>query len=352
MLHKASDDAQNSPAISLIITVYKAGPFFADCLESVARQTFRDFELILVDDYPEQDLGRFISDYSARMPGIRCVKNGVNEGALVSRIAGIEAARGGYVAFLDYDDRAKDRFLAVLHDAALKSGADVVGSVINNGKRRLPVFIEGTDGLLDGFLNKKIDNWNVWTRLFRREVLETLYDYKPFFREQRITAPEDFAINILCALRGYSYCQVPDKLVSYSIDIPDSATNSVSVDALTGKMASYAHIIRLLQGVEARHREAVDALFQNSLEFTYETSLMHADPDVLREVVDRTLTIENGSQVIASVLLCGVERNRRLSEKQAAMRRKMTLLRKLTGLHYLSAAKKRLWQFLGHMRAR
>lgn len=341
-MHEESEDVRNAPAISLIITVYKAGPFFAGCLESVARQSFRDFELILIDDYPEQDLEHFIAAFSDRIPCIRCVKNDRNEGTLLSRIAGVEAAHGEFVAFLDYDDTCEDRFLAALHATALKSGADVVGSVINNGKRRDTVFIEGTDGLLEGFLNDRIDNWNVWTRLFRREVLETLYDYKPFLSEHRITAPEDFVINILCALRGYSYHQMPDMLVSHGFDVPNSATNSVSLDSLTGKMASYAHMIRLLQGVEARHRAAVDALVLRSLDYTYETSLMHADPDVLREVVDRTLRIEKGSEVVASVLLCSIERNRRLSGKRAAMRRKVTLLRKITGLHYISAAKKRL----------
>lgn len=345
MTYQASEDAQFSPAISLVIAVYKVGPFFEECLKCVSRQTFRDFELVLVDDYPEQDLGHFISEYSAKIPGIRCVKNPVNEGTLVSRIVGVEAARGDYVAFLDYDDTCKDRFLEVLHSAALKSGADVVGSVINNRKRRDTVFIEGTDSLLEGFLNKEIDNWNVWTRLFRREVLGSLSEYKPFLRERRITAPEDFAINILCALHGYSYYQISEMLISHSIDMPDSVTNSVSADSLTGKLASYVHIVRLLQGVEARRRETIETLFLRSLDYTYKTSLMHADPDVFREAVDRTLALEDGSKVVASVLLCSQKRNRRLYARRAAMMRIVTLLRKLTGLHYLSAAKKQLRQF-------
>ena len=281
---------------------------------------------------------------------MRCVKNGRNEGTMVSRIVGVEAARGDYVAFLDYDDTCKDRFLEVLHDAALKSGADVVGSVINNGKRRGSLFIEGTDSLLEGFLDETIDNWNVWTRLFRRELLASLSQYKAFFRENRITAPEDFAINLLCALHGYSYYQISEMLISHSFDIAGSETNNASVESLTGKMASYANIIRLLQGAEARHREALDTLLQRSVAYTYETSLMHAEPDVFREVVDRTMEIENGSEVVTAVLVSSDRRNRRLTEKQAEKRRRVTLLRKLTGLHYLSAAKRMLRQFERHMR--
>ena len=131
-------------------------------------------------------------------------------------------------------------------------------------------------------------------------------------------------------------------LISHRFDIAESETNNASVESLTAKMASYANIIRLLQGAEPRHREALDALFLMSVGYTYETSLMHAHPDVFREVVDRTLTIENGSEVVTAVLVSSDKRNRRLSEKQAAKRRRVTLLRKLTGLHYLSAAKQRL----------
>lgn len=330
------------PAISLIVPAYEYGPFFDDCLESICRQSFRDFELIVVDDYPHQSLDEIISKYAARLPRVRQVKNAENEGTLVSRLTGAEEASGDYVAFLDYDDTCHEDFLKKLYEAALASGADVVGSVGLLRKGREPFFIEGTSSLLQAYVDGPIDNWNVWTRLYRRDLLARLSAEKSRFRDHRITAPEDFAINMLCALQGHSYYQINELLVHHDTNKPDSVTNETSASRIFEKMASYANLIGVLKDRYAEHEDALDILLLRSIDFTYDTSLRHCDPDVFRKATERTMNIANGDKVVAMVLQCSEKRNRRLSAKEEARRRRTSLLRKLTGIHYLSVAKKKI----------
>lgn len=95
------------PAVSVIVPVYCASEqhevFLSEALESVARQTFRDFEVIVVDDTSPRDI-RPILDKIPNLPKLKHIKNEINLGHARSRNAGIEAASGELLAFLDHDD--------------------------------------------------------------------------------------------------------------------------------------------------------------------------------------------------------------------------------------------------------
>lgn len=94
-------------AVSVIVPVYCASEqhevFLAEALESVARQTFRDFEVIIVDDASPRDI-RPILDKIPDLPKLRHIRNETNLGHAKSRNVGIEAASGRLLAFLDHDD--------------------------------------------------------------------------------------------------------------------------------------------------------------------------------------------------------------------------------------------------------
>jgi glycosyltransferase involved in cell wall biosynthesis len=92
---------QTTPTVSVIIPVYNVEAFIAEALESVLQQTFRDFEVIVVDDESPDGSVEIIKQYSD--PRIRLIHQ-KNRGLAGARNAGIRAARGKYLAFLDSDD--------------------------------------------------------------------------------------------------------------------------------------------------------------------------------------------------------------------------------------------------------
>jgi glycosyltransferase involved in cell wall biosynthesis len=100
----------NEPLVSVIIPAYKVAPFLAETLESVFAQTFSDFEVILVNDgSPDTDeMEKVIEPYRDRIVYLRQE----NRGAGAARNAGLRAARGRYVAFLDGDDIWLPEFLS------------------------------------------------------------------------------------------------------------------------------------------------------------------------------------------------------------------------------------------------
>ena len=91
--------------ISIIVPVYNAEKYIRETIESVKAQTFTDWELILVDDQSKDGSVRIIEEEEKALPDkIRLIRQPENGGAAKSRNAGIRAANGRYIAFLDADD--------------------------------------------------------------------------------------------------------------------------------------------------------------------------------------------------------------------------------------------------------
>lgn len=100
-----------NPAISVIVPVYKAESFLEECVRSILAQTYRDFELILVEDGSPDHCGE-ICDRLAEEDNRIVVIHKKNEGVSIARNTGIAHARGAYLAFLDSDDTIDEGFLA------------------------------------------------------------------------------------------------------------------------------------------------------------------------------------------------------------------------------------------------
>ncbi len=95
----------SSELISIVVPVYNAEKYIAKTIEMVLDQTYENFELILVDDLSKDNSTGVIEDIIARGDErIRLIKKEKNEGAYAARNAGVDAARGRYLTFLDADD--------------------------------------------------------------------------------------------------------------------------------------------------------------------------------------------------------------------------------------------------------
>lgn len=111
------------PLISVIIPVYKVEAYLSACVESVLAQTYTHFEIILVDDGSPDNCPRMCDDYAARDSRVRVIHK-ENGGLSSARNAGIDAAAGSYLTFLDSDDLWSPAFLERLHRAQEETDAD------------------------------------------------------------------------------------------------------------------------------------------------------------------------------------------------------------------------------------
>ena len=101
--------ANSNPELSVIVPVYNVAPYLRKCLDSILNQTFKDMEIIIVSDGPEED-NKICAEYAAKDSRIIFIKD-IGKGLGGARNAGIDIARGKYIAFVDSDDWLEPEYL-------------------------------------------------------------------------------------------------------------------------------------------------------------------------------------------------------------------------------------------------
>ncbi len=99
--------------ISIIIPIYKAQLYLPKCLNSLIKQTYRDIEILLIDDGSPDSCGRICDQYAKTDSRIR-VFHTKNQGLSAARNLGIREARGEYIGFVDSDDWVDSRMYEIL----------------------------------------------------------------------------------------------------------------------------------------------------------------------------------------------------------------------------------------------
>lgn len=90
--------------VTVIMPVYNAGSFLAEAIESVLNQTYRNLELLLIDDCSRDDSLGIAFEYEKKDSRVRVLRNEVNQGVAKTRNYGVKEAKGAYIALLDSDD--------------------------------------------------------------------------------------------------------------------------------------------------------------------------------------------------------------------------------------------------------
>lgn len=167
--------------ISLIIPIYNAEKYLSECLQSVAEQSYQDFECLCINDGSSdtsEEIVKAIVEKDTRFVLI----NQPNSGCSAARNTGIAKAQGEYLAFLDQDDALHPQALEMLLKMIEKHNADAATFAYQNVAESFKIenvpHYETSDlheELIDNpwddfFKNKKGASVVVWTRLYRRSV--------------------------------------------------------------------------------------------------------------------------------------------------------------------------------------
>ncbi len=130
------------PLVTVVVPVYRIQEYINECVDSIIRQSYKNIEIILVDDGSDDQCPEICDNYAAANSNIR-VLHKQNGGLSSARNAGIEEAAGEYITFIDGDDIIAEDMIETMVDIALKESADIVKiSLIRASK--LPVEIQNT----------------------------------------------------------------------------------------------------------------------------------------------------------------------------------------------------------------
>jgi glycosyltransferase involved in cell wall biosynthesis len=205
----------NKPLVSVAMPAYNAENYIAAAIESILGQSFRDFELIIIDDGSTDDTLRIINKYSETDERVVVLKNDRNLGVNRTMNKGIEAARGKYIAIMNADDislperlEKEVRFLEENSEVGIVGGAMVV---VNATGRVLGDRCYYTR---DEEIRKHIFRFSPFshpTVMIRRTILDKSGLYDPHYE-----SASDYELYFRIGLHA-KFANLEDKLIKYRI---------------------------------------------------------------------------------------------------------------------------------------
>ena len=115
----------DKPLISVIVPIYMIDRYIGLCIESIINQTYKNLEIILVDDGSTDKCPEICDLYGRKDPRIKVIHK-PNGGLVSARKAGLQQSNGIYISYVDGDDWIEPGFIEGLYSAAETSGADMV----------------------------------------------------------------------------------------------------------------------------------------------------------------------------------------------------------------------------------
>lgn len=192
----------SNPAISLVMPVYNVENFLSKALTSVENQTFKDFEMIIVDDGSSDKSYEIAEEFCSKNPNFKLIKQ-ENSGPAAARNTGVMHCKGEYIAFMDSDDYLEKNFLEELYKLAKKTGADITCCNFNmyfpNKKLKiympfnsLPGVYTKSKALRKLILDVSV-HYFIWNKLYKRELfMERNIKFDDMYFEDISTSPRLF----------------------------------------------------------------------------------------------------------------------------------------------------------------
>lgn len=170
------------PLISVIVPVYKVEMLLSRCIDSILDQTYRNLDIILVDDGSPDGCGRICDEYAQKDPRIRVFHQN-NRGQGAARNVGLENAKGMYIGFVDSDDWIAPDMYEILLNCLVKENADVAlcGRYLElESSEKVPMFhypqtqIFSSHEAVRRFLLSDGLDAATWDKLYTKEIFSNI----------------------------------------------------------------------------------------------------------------------------------------------------------------------------------
>lgn len=180
--------------ISVVVPVYNVAPYIRECLDSIIAQTIKEIEILVIDDGSTDGSSIICDEYGEKY---KCVKviHQTNQGLTVTRRAGVNAALGEYVGFVDGDDWIDSDMYEELLRVADDEGVDIVTSgiirefedvsnkpILQDSLEKGKYFVSDVDFLQSIWLNYSSDRWlngSLCNKVFKNKIIKEVLNSVP-----------------------------------------------------------------------------------------------------------------------------------------------------------------------------
>lgn len=252
---------ENLPLVSIIIPVYNTEKYLVKCLNSVIAQTYKNLQIICVNDASPDASSKIIGDYIAKDKRIIEIINPENKGLFQTRLAGADISTGDYICFLDSDDTISIDWIRLLVKKAIAENADMTfgktiqvdknGFFYNNNCASRPFnknTIIGEEVLATLLRNEGLDFslHTIWNKLYSRQLWEKCrQDFGELLGH--LIMAEDIAFSVV--LYYYSNSLAFSDHIGYFYNRHDEASTSVaiSLDRIKKNILDVSRVFRYVE---------------------------------------------------------------------------------------------------------
>lgn len=166
--------------ISVIVTIYNIEEYIEECIDSIINQTYKNLEIILIDDGSTDNSGKKCDEFAKKDNRIKVIhkKNG---GVSDARNVGIDIARGAYIQFIDGDDYIEKDMIEFLYYNIQKYSADISicsnyifdeEECIDKGQNKLYIY-DRLEAIKETLIDEKICSY-LWNKLFKADLMKDI----------------------------------------------------------------------------------------------------------------------------------------------------------------------------------
>ena len=168
--------------ISIIVPIFKVEQYLSKCVDSVLSQSYKDIEIILVDDGSTDNCPSLCDEY-AKIDNRVIVIHKKNGGLSDARNTGMKTAHGEWIFFLDSDDWIDDRTLEILYLFAIENGCDIVQGNFyytyndylmyrcENSKEQVAHVLNRSEAMRELIINERVKNF-AWSKLYKSSLVK------------------------------------------------------------------------------------------------------------------------------------------------------------------------------------
>lgn len=252
--------------VSIIVPVYNVGKYLDECLQTMVKQSYKNIEIILVDDGSTDNSGEILDQWQKRDSRVK-VFHQENKGVSSARNLGLDKAQGDYICFADGDDYLMEDYVEYLLDMILKHDADIsltkytFTNYLKNQVEEDPQVVCTPEQTCIDLLSYNIPI-GVYCKMFKSSFLKDNIRFIP-----DIYIGEGFNFNMMAFQRASKIVVGKRRVYFYRRNNPNSATTKFSID----KWVNGLRAIEIIKENMIIHTPAMDTAW------TYANWHTHAD---------------------------------------------------------------------------
>lgn len=211
----------DKPLVSVIVPIYNVEQYLDECLSSIVSQTYRNIEIILIDDKSPDDCASICEHWRQKDPRIIVIHHEQNKGLAGARNTGLDICNGEYVTFVDSDDCISKNMIEILVRTSQESSADIVvcsAQQVNENNttvlQELPIpdmFYPDNKALKEFlYCTGKIHD-SAWGKLYKTSIFQN----PPIVRFPEGLISEDFYVNAIAFYKSNMVQTISQQLYQY-----------------------------------------------------------------------------------------------------------------------------------------